>query len=404
MTDICRPRLLDSTTFCLFIQALHLLGTVTTVLRTLVCPVVLTILLLAVLSCLQWTPLPIALVKTTILRRMTFIRLCRSPSAILWTLRLLTATVFLITLQKWGTRRYRAAPLLLEGLMRVMAPFVGTLRSTLWSILIFLLQRKAIPLSITRLFRYIRGRVLGVLITAGGALTSLRKWTKFVTLAAHRLMKPVSPWTGARKEDMHTAKTSRLIHLSELSTTSILLKVTMVKPTRPATRLETDTKTFTRPQKFPWVAWHRPSLLRKCVSLQLLPVKVPVACILETSDLTPSPTMLTPLPIVWSEVFTWAWCTIAKTSSSGISRATISVSPYRTANRTTREFTSAMTETNRLLGLRRVSLIILNRLSIIWDTSRLAWRPLQKWKSSPRRRSNRLWCTLALTRMFSTRF
>ncbi len=117
-----------------------------------VSPVVVTYLLLAVLSPLQWTPLTMALANRPALRSMTFREWCRLVPPTPPTPTLLHCIPLLVTLQKWPTRPATAAPLVLAVFMKVIPRFGLVHIAMLRSIGPFLLQVKLI-LASCRLFR-----------------------------------------------------------------------------------------------------------------------------------------------------------------------------------------------------------------------------------------------------------
>ncbi len=76
VTPKSRCRFRDRPVLLFLSRALHFRGRCRTKERVSVAPVVVTILLLVVLSCLQWTPLTIALANRRALRNITVTRSC----------------------------------------------------------------------------------------------------------------------------------------------------------------------------------------------------------------------------------------------------------------------------------------------------------------------------------------
>lgn len=137
-----RPLLLLST------RAPHFLGRCSTNERVEVSPVVLTYLLLAVLSSLQWTPLTMALANKRALRSMTESAWCKLLPPTCPTLTLLQATALYRTLQKWPTRPATAAPFVFAEFIKVTPRLRPVQRETLPSIGPLGIQEKLILLKI----------------------------------------------------------------------------------------------------------------------------------------------------------------------------------------------------------------------------------------------------------------
>lgn len=292
MTVTCRCRLLDSPTLCLLISALKLLGSDLTNLSVQVWWVVLMIRLLAVFGRLQVTPLCRDWRNSSGLRGMQETRWCRSCRRIRVTLRLLTWTVLVRTLEKCSSRWASAAPLSLDRFIRLI-PLLGRtakLKRRNRGLLRRLLRLKATLLILTRLL-CIRNRVLRRLCIAVGRRRTLITLRVLLTI-------PPQPWTILPTDYNRSAIASAQAIVRQTDLTPIMLhrEVSMVVVMVLAPTTATiDVQLVSNPRKDCtmlrlWVAW---TLVILAVALCLLGLEFRV------------PIVVTPATMLVRKLATW---------------------------------------------------------------------------------------------------